>query len=128
MQTSPYVEGWMKHAPTLYARIREGVIARDLTAIGPSVEQSALMMHAAAIAAAPAILYFTAGTVEAIARVKRMRAEGLEGYLTIDAGPHVKVLTRGPDAERVAEAMREAPGVLRTIIARPGGDARVVTQ
>lgn len=125
MKTSPYTGAWIERAPALFERIRAGVLARDLTAIGPAVEQSALMMHAAAIAADPGILYFTGATVEAIAGVRRMRQAGLEGYLTIDAGPHVKVLTRGADAERVAETMRAVPGVLRTIVARPGPGAHI---
>ena len=125
MKTSPYTGAWVERAPALFDRVRAGVLAKDLAAIGPAVEQSALMMHAAAIAADPGILYFTGATVEAIAAVRRMRKDGLEGYLTIDAGPHVKVLTRGSDAERVAETMRSVPGVLRTIVARPGPGAHV---
>lgn len=125
-QTSPYFGGWVAAAPALFARVRAGVLARDLSAIGAAVEQSALAMHAAAIAADPGILYFTGATVEAINAVRRMRTQGLEGYLTIDAGPHVKVLTRGADAERVAETMRAVPGVLRTITARPGPGAHLV--
>ncbi|NUP12791.1 MAG: diphosphomevalonate decarboxylase [Polyangiaceae bacterium] len=125
MQTSPYTDAWIERAPALFERVRSGVIDRDLSAIGPAVEQSALMMHAAAIAADPGILYFTGATVEAINAVRKMRKDGLEGYLTIDAGPHVKVLTRGADAERVAETMRAVPGVLRTIVARPGPGAHV---
>lgn len=125
MQTSPYTDAWIERAPALFERVRRGVLDKDLTAIGAAVEQSALMMHAAAIAADPGILYFTGATVEAIAAVRRMRKSGLEGYLTIDAGPHVKVLTRGADAERVAETMRAVPGVLRTIVARPGPGAHV---
>ncbi len=125
-QTSPYFEAWTRAAPGLFERIDEAVRARDLTRLGPAIEQSALAMHAAAIAADPAVFYWTGATVEAIAAVRRMRASGLEGYLTIDAGPHVKVVTRGADAERVAATMRETPGVLRTIVARPGEGARVV--
>ncbi len=126
IQTSPYAHAWVERAPEVFARVRAGVLARDLSAIGPAVEQSALAMHAAALAADPAIVYFTGATVEAIHAVRRNRAQGLEGYLTIDAGPHVKVLTRGADAETVAARMREVPGVLRTIVARPGEGARVV--
>jgi diphosphomevalonate decarboxylase len=125
MKTSPYVAGWIEIAPKLFERIRAGVLKRDLSAIGPAVEQSALAMHAAAIAADPGILYFSGATVEAIAGVRRLRADGLEGYLTIDAGPHVKILTRMEQAEAVASRMRSVPGVLRTIIARPGLGARV---
>lgn len=125
MKTSPFTQAWIDGAPAIFERVKKGVIAKDLTAIGPAVEQSALMMHAAALAADPAILYFTGATVEAIAEVRRMRKDGLEGYLTIDAGPHVKVLTRGADAEKVAARMRAVPGVLRTIVAKPGAGARL---
>lgn len=124
--TSPYFPTWVESAPALFARIEAAVLARDLGALGPAVEQSALAMHAAALAAAPATVYFTGATVEAIRAVRAMRSRGLEGYLTIDAGPHVKVVTRGADAKEVARAMEEVPGVLRTIITTPGEGARVI--
>lgn len=127
MVTSPYSAAWVAAAPKMFELVRAGVLARDLTKLGPAVEQSALAMHAGAIAADPGIVYWTGATVEAILAVRKNRALGLEGYLTIDAGPHVKVLTRGSDAEAVAAAMEKVPGVLRTIIARPGLGARVVS-
>ncbi len=127
-KTSPYFGAWVERAPSVFARVREAVLARDLTRLGEAAEESALAMHAAAIAAAPAVLYWTGATVEAIAGVKRLRASGVGAYATIDAGPHVKVLCAGGDAERVAAAMREAPGVLRTIVTRPGGPAVVIDQ
>lgn len=125
MVTSPYSNAWVEAAPAMFAKVREGVLAKDLSKLGPAVEQSALAMHAGAIAANPGIMYWTGATVEAILAVRKNREAGLEGYLTIDAGPHVKVLTRGADAERIARAMEQVPGVLRTIIARPGAGARV---
>jgi diphosphomevalonate decarboxylase len=124
--TSPYFPTWVESAPALFARIERAVLDRDLSALGPPVEQSALAMHAAALAADPATVYFTGATIEAVRAVRAMRARGLEGYLTIDAGPHVKVVTRGEDAAKVALAMEEVPGVLRTIVARPGEGARVI--
>lgn len=124
--TSPYFPAWVSSAPDVFAAVKRGLLARDFSVLGPAVEQSALAMHAAALAAAPATIYFTGATIEAVLEVRRMRASGLEGYLTIDAGPHVKVVTRGEDAKRVAERMESVPGVLRTIIARPGEGARVV--
>ena len=125
-ETSPYFPAWVEASPGIFKTIREALLARDLRKLGPAVEQSALAMHAAALAANPATIYFTGATVEAINAVRKMRERGLEGYLTIDAGPHVKVLTREGDAEQVVEAMQAVPGVLRTITARPGDGARVV--
>ena len=124
--TSPYFPGWVDGAPAMFEAVKRGLLARDFSVLGPAVEQSALAMHAAALAAAPATIYFTGATVEAVLEVRRMRKDGLEGYLTIDAGPHVKVVTRAGDAARVAARMESVPGVLRTIVARPGDGARVV--
>jgi diphosphomevalonate decarboxylase len=124
-ETSPYFDAWVNAAPGLFARVKQAVLARDIEALGVAVEQSALAMHAAGIAAGPAVMYWTGATIEVLAAVRRMRASGLEGYATIDAGPHVKVVTRGADAQRVAAALREVPGVLRTLEARPGTGARL---
>jgi diphosphomevalonate decarboxylase len=125
-KTSPYFGAWVERAPSVFARVKEAVLARDLERLGVAAEESALAMHAAAIAAAPAVLYWTGATVEALGEVRRLRSRGVGAYATIDAGPHVKVLCEGRDAERVAASMREVPGVLRTIITRPGGPAVVV--
>jgi diphosphomevalonate decarboxylase len=83
-------------------------------------------MHASAMAADPPILYWNAATVAAIGAVKALRDRGVAAFFTIDAGPHVKVLCAAADAERVAAALGETPGVLRTLIAAPGPGARVV--
>jgi diphosphomevalonate decarboxylase len=124
--TSPFYDAWVSSAPSTFEVVKAGVLARDLEGMGPMVEQSALAMHAGALAARPAILYFTGATVEVIHAVRRMREGGLVGYLTIDAGPHVKVLTRASDAAAVARYLESIPGVLRTIVAHPGPGATVV--
>ncbi|MBL9026049.1 MAG: diphosphomevalonate decarboxylase [Myxococcales bacterium] len=124
--TSPYFPAWVESAPAMFETVKRGLLARDFSVLGPAVEQSALAMHAAALAAAPATIYFTGATLEAVLEVRRIRASGLDAYLTIDAGPHVKVVTRGELATEVAKRMEQVPGVLRTIIARPGDGARVV--
>jgi len=125
-ETSPFYAAWVDAAPALARRVREAVVARDFEALVAPVEQSALAMHASAIAADPGLLYWNGTTVEVLRAVRRLRAGGVPACFTIDAGPHVKVLTL-PEAEgEVTRAMSELPGVLRTISARPGGGARLV--
>lgn len=124
--TSFYYRAWVDAAPKTFDHLKKNALAKDLSAMGPAIEQSALAMHAAALSADPAILYFSGATVEAIHAVRKMRESGLEGYLTIDAGPHVKVFARASDAEKVAAYMEKVPGVLRTIIAKPGPGATLV--
>jgi diphosphomevalonate decarboxylase len=61
-----------------------------------------------------------------MARVRALREAGTAAFFTIDAGPHVKVLCAARDAEPIAGALAEVPGVLRTLAAAPGPGARVV--
>lgn len=118
---SPYYAAWLEHAPTWYREVRRSLLARDFEALGVAAEQSALAMHASAIAAG--IVYFRGATVEALAEVRRLRRAGTLAFATIDAGPHVKVLVRAPDEDAVAAAMSAVPGVLRVLRAQPGPGA-----
>lgn len=126
VRTSPYFPAWVESAPALCARVREAILRRDLEALGVAAEESALAMHATSIAARPGLIYWNGGTVEALEEVRRLRARGLLAYATIDAGPHVKVLTTPEDEPRVTAALAEVPGVKRTIVTSPGEGARIL--
>jgi diphosphomevalonate decarboxylase len=125
-RSSPFYAAWVDHAPSLFARIKRAVLARDLPALGEAAEESALAMHATAIAAAPGVVYWNGATVEVLAAVRLARAAGVAAWATIDAGPHVKVLTTPGDAARVRETLLQVPGVLRVLEARPGPGAALV--
>ena len=91
------------------ARSRDGrARARDRRSRRCSVtvaEANALAMHATAIAARPAIVYWQPATLALLAVVRELRASGVAAWATMDAGPHVKVLTSVDDAGRVAAAV-----------------------
>jgi diphosphomevalonate decarboxylase len=124
--TSPYYAAWLASVPGDLATARQAIEARDLAALGTVVERSALRMHASAMAAEPAIIYWTPATLAAMRAVLELRrSPGLAAYFTMDAGPHVKVLCRAADAERVAALLRSVPGVSATLIATPGPEATV---
>jgi diphosphomevalonate decarboxylase len=124
--TSPYYAAWLAATLTDLPEARAAVLARDLTALGRVAERSALRMHACAMAAEPAVLYWNGVTVAAMEAVRELRAAGTEGYFTIDAGPHVKVLCRAADAPAVERALQAVPGVARTLVAAPGPGAEVI--
>lgn len=124
--TSPLYRAWLDAAPGIFARVRRAVMARDFEALGRAAEHSALTMHATAIAAEPGLIYWTGSTVEALAEVRRMRADGLGVYFTVDAGPHVKAITTPAEVAEVKRRLARVPGVQRTIITRPGPGAQLV--
>ncbi|HVR63201.1 MAG TPA: diphosphomevalonate decarboxylase [Polyangia bacterium] len=127
-RTSPFYPAWVAGSDGDLAEARAAIAARDLEALGRVAERSALRMHATAMAADPAIVYWNAATLAAMHTVFDLRAGGVAAYVTIDAGPHVKALCAAADAERVAAALGATPGVLRTLVASPGAGARVIEE
>jgi diphosphomevalonate decarboxylase len=123
MERSPYARAWLEEAPRLHELLREALLARDFDGVGRLAEASALAMHASAIAAG--VVYFSGASLAALGAVRAVREAGTPAYATMDAGPHVKVLVRPPDAARVRETMQAVPGVLRIIEAWPGDGAHI---
>ena len=127
-RTSPFYPPWVATAPALFSRVRNAVLAGDLPALGVAAEESALRMHAAAIAACPGLIYWAGATVEVIDEVKRLRKAGLPAWFTIDAGPHVKVLTTVEREDEIESVLATVPGVKRILRTRPGGPARLTDE
>ncbi len=125
--TSPLYAGWLAAVPGDLIVAEAAIVDGDLAALGAVTEASALAMHAAAIASRPTILYWQPATLAAMAEVRALRAAGRAAWATMDAGPHVKVLTSREDAEAVAAAMRAVPGVTAIAIAAAGRGAEIVT-
>jgi diphosphomevalonate decarboxylase len=77
------------------------------------------------LATQPPILYWNGATLEVIRELWAARAEGLEGYATSDAGPHVKVLCPASTADALRARLSAVPGVLDIEAVAPGPDASV---
>jgi diphosphomevalonate decarboxylase len=125
-ETSPYYAAWVATSEPDLQAARRAIAARDLEALGVVTERSCLAMHASALAARPAVLYFTGPTIEGYRAVQALRKNGLPAWFTCDAGPHVKALTDAAHAGEVARRLTEVPGVLRTHVCAPGAAAKVV--
>lgn len=124
-ETSPYYDAWRGAAPRIYSELRGALARGELERVGEAMEQSTLCMHATMFAAAPAIIYFSPKTLAAMDCVRDLRAAGTFAYFTMDAGPHVKVLTLVDHAERVRHELETVPGVHQVIVSAAGAAARV---
>jgi diphosphomevalonate decarboxylase len=124
--TSPLYEGWRRSIDTDLAAMRDAIAAHDFSALGSLMEHNALKMHATALAARPAVIYWQAATLALLNRIQTLRAEGLECYVTIDAGPNLKVLLRERDWTAFASALADSPEILRIIPCRPGPGASLL--
>lgn len=122
--TSPLWRAWLRTSEDDVAAAMAAIEARDLEALGLVCEQSTHKMFATMFTAVPPLIYWQPATVAVLREVLALRAAGISAWATMDAGPQVKVLCAASDAARVAEAL--APLVSRTMIASPGGPARVL--
>lgn len=124
--TSPLYRAWIELVPRDLAAAETALAAGDLEQLGTITEGNALAMHASAIAARPAVIYWQPATLAAFAEVRAQRAAGHAAWATMDAGPHVKVLTTAGDAAAVAAALRSVSGVTDVSIAAAGGPAAII--
>lgn len=125
-QTSPYFSAWVGTVEPAIESARAAIESKDFGRLAQIAEASALQMHASAIAAVPGVIYWNGTTLDVIHAVRSWRAEGLEAFFTVDAGPHVKVFTTPSAVDEVARRVAELPGVRDTIVAHPGPGAHVV--
>ncbi|MFC8349668.1 diphosphomevalonate decarboxylase [Streptomyces sp. NPDC057280] len=128
VDTSPLFEPWAVSSKDDLVDMRAALIRGDLDAIGEIAERNALGMHATMLAARPAVRYMSPASLTVIDSVLQLRRDGVAAYVTMDAGPNVKVLCPRADADRVATAVRAAAPDVAVHIARPGPGARLVTE
>jgi len=124
--TSPYYRAWLESGSEDFAEARAAIRERALERIGTVAERNCLRMHAAAMAAAPPLVYWEPATVAVMRAVWALRERGTAAYFSIDAGPQVKVLCSPSAVAVVRAALGAVPGVLRILESRPGDGARQV--
>jgi diphosphomevalonate decarboxylase len=119
-ETSPF------HAPFLatvggdLGAARDAIAARDFAALGRVAERSSLRMHAAMMAADPALVYLRPESWQVVNALRALQADGVQTFFTADAGPNVKAFCT-PAAEPAVRAALGALGCVRRLIAaRPG--------
>lgn len=124
--TSPLHAARLAGIPSRLKACRKALLARNLAAMGPVIEEDAIMMHAVMMTGRPPLYYWTPATMALILAVQSWRAEGLPVYFTIDAGPNVHLICPAANAGAVADRAGKIPGVRQVITSGPGPAARLV--
>ena len=125
--TSSLQEARLAQVPARLQACREALLRRDLAAMGPVVEEDAMIMHAVMMSSRPPLYYLGPTTMAIIQATQQWRLEGLSVFFTIDAGPNVHLLCEGTQLEAVEAAARKIPGVIDVLSSKPGGAARLIS-
>ena len=99
--TSPLYKKWPDKVKSDMAKMLDAIKEKDFELLGATAESNALAMHECMRAATPPLNYFEPETEAIISKVQKLRKKGLPLYLTIDAGPNVKLLYLNKDEEKV---------------------------
>lgn len=127
-RTSPYYRAWVASSPADLAGARSAVENRDFMALAAVSESSCLNMHGLMLSARPGLVYWNGATVECIGAVRRLQADGVPVFFTIDAGPQVKAVCLPEAFEKVRSELAAVPGVHHVLESGLGRGARVVEE
>ncbi len=121
--TSPYYPAWVETSPADLDAAEQALAQRQLALLGEVMEHSCFKMHACMLATRPPLVYWNGTSLEVIRAVWLARERGLAGWVTSDAGPHVKVLCDAGQATELARVLAAVPGVHEVQAVAPGPDA-----
>ena len=103
VQTSALYKAWPTKVEQDLANIQKAIREKDITLLGRTAESNALAMHATMLGAQPPVLYWLPETISIVHRVQALRRQDVPVYLTIDAGPNVKLLFEKETEKQLGE-------------------------
>lgn len=113
--TSPYFTTAVLQAEQNILRLREAMNLGDWSGFGKVIEDECYRLHAICMTQTPNVLYWRGVTIEIFQNLYNLRESGVEAFFTVDAGPHVHVVCKGLDVEKVKQSLSELSGI-KTII------------
>lgn len=128
VETSPFYPAWIASSEQDLAEMKQAIAQRHFTDLGEIAEHNALKMHATMLSANPPFTYFEPKSIATIQRVQQLREEGIPCYLTMDAGPNVKIICQSADIEAIQERLTDLFTPREMIIAHPGPEASIITK
>ncbi len=120
-RTSPYWRTRQRRLPSRLAAVRKAIEQRDFALLGPVVEAEAIDLHCVAMTSHPPVFYWQPATLTVLEAVRRLRADGVAAWSTMDAGANVHVICEPQDADAVAQCLQGLEGVERVMRDGVGG-------
>ncbi len=119
--SSPYFAPRLAGLDGRLGVVRNALHRRDFEALGVAVEEEGIDLHLIAMSSKPPVHYWSPGTIEVLAAIRELRADGVAAYATMDAGANVHTICQVSDEEGVANRLAELPAVRRVLSDRTGG-------
>ena len=102
--TSALYQQWPQQAESDLVTIERAIVAADFETMAKTAEHNAMSMHATMASAWPPLVYWLPESLIQMQKVWQLREQGLPLYLTMDAGPNVKLLFEAKYQQEVQAA------------------------
>ena len=121
-QTAPTYSAWVKKSALQLEEMKSAIIQKDIEKIGLIAQDNALGMHEQNRLCKIPFDYFTNQTRRIIDFTNHCYNRGLLAFVTIDAGPNVKIITdRATEQELLAQFRAEFPEMTFDVAHAGGG-------
>ncbi|RZI49787.1 diphosphomevalonate decarboxylase [Lactococcus kimchii] len=120
-QTAPTYAAWVEKSAHQLEEMKKAILHADIEKVGLIAQDNALGMHEQNRLCREPFDYFTAQTQAVIDFAKTCYRQGLLAFVTIDAGPNVKIITDRASERRLLEKFQAEFPDLTFDVARAGG-------
>lgn len=128
VETSPYYKGWVKSTGEDLVAMKAAIKEQDIVAVGEIAERSALKMHALNLSANPPFNYWSPDSIIAMRKVDELREMGYPVYLTMDAGPNVKLICKASQMDEIQQILLKDYRADQLVLAHPGPGIQILDQ
>ena len=126
VDTSPYYDGWVSSSIEDLADIKVAIQEQDVVKTGEIAERSALKMHALNLSANPPFNYWSPDSIIAMRQVTALREQGYPAYITMDAGPNVKIICRASQIDEIYAVLSDNYREDQLVKALPGPGIQIL--
>lgn len=128
VQTSPFYSAWVESATNDLEHMKHAIANKDFQKLGELTEYNGMKMHGTMLGSNPPFCYFEPESIVAQQQVRQLREKGIPAYITMDAGPNVKILCRASDMEQIKQHLLTVFDEKNIIATLPGKAMRELTE
>lgn len=124
--TSPFFHSRLAFVHGVLSEMENAIKKRDIKRVGALAERDSLILHGITMTSVDEMMLWMPETVKVILEVRRMRAQGVPAYFSIDTGATVYVNTEPKHVKTVERRIRSLG--IKTITCGVGGSAKLTDQ
>lgn len=125
-QTAPTYADWVKKSALQLDDMKVAILQEDIEKVGLIAENNALEMHQQNRNCREPFDYFTSETLGIIDFVQAAYRSGMLAFVTLDAGPNVKIITDRATEGKLLQKLQENFPTISFDVAHAGGDFEYV--